>query len=207
MNTPAWSSELAAQGLLDLIEADCARQRSQVLGQAQALANELSAQARSQARELVRRAFAEQRQRHSERLHAAQAQLATQRRLHAQQRTAALLRLARQRLPGVLLALWQQPPARAAWVARTLQAAKARLPQGAWQVVHAADWPEAEALALAAELHASLGAPAQLVPSAGIAAGLKLSIAGNVIDASLDGLLASRSEVEARLARLLESAS
>ena len=206
MNTPDWSADTAAMALLALIETDRARQCSLVLGGAHERANALRTQAQTQARQLMREAFTEQRQQHRVRLHAAQAALATQRRLHAQQRVAALLRLAWERLPGVLLVLWQQAPTRAAWVARTLHVAQARLPHGAWRVAHASDWPETEAQALAGELHRRVGAMPQLVADTSIVAGLKLSTSGSVIDGSLAGLLASSSEIEARLARLLEPA-
>jgi hypothetical protein len=206
MNAPQSQAEGALQALLALIEADRARQCGAILGAAQASAAAVRAQAQQQSRERVRQAFAEQRQHHQAQLHAAQARLATLRRQHAQQHTASLLQLAWQRLPEALHRLWQQPPTRAAWVTSAMQAARSRLPRGAWRVVHAHDWPAAEWQAQHDALAHHLGMPAQFVASADIRAGLKVDIDGNVIDATLDALLGSRREVEARLVRLLEPA-
>lgn len=191
------------QALLDLVEADRARQSAQTLDTARNQAAALRVQAQTQARERLRQAFAEQRRRLHESVAAAQARLATQRRLHEQQRSAALLQRAGQQLPVELLARWRQPATRAAWVAQALAAARTHLPPGGWRILHAPDWPTAEQQALAVET----GAAPQFEADARIAAGLKIVAGGNVIDGTLDGLLADRSSLEARLLRLLEAAS
>ena len=199
--------ERPAQALLELIEADRARQCTQILGEAQGRAAALRAQAQGDAVARVRQAFAEQRQRHGERIAAAQARLATHRRLHEQQRTAALLRLAWERLPAELQTLWQQPDTRAAWVARTLAAAGAGMARGGWRIVHAPDWPAQERQAVADQVAVAGGATMMFDTDTGIAAGLKIVAGGNVIDGTLTGLLAGRAEIEARLLRLLENAT
>jgi hypothetical protein len=152
----------------------------------------------------VRQAFDEQRLRRRERIAAAQARLATQRRLQEQQRTAALLRLAWEQLPGELGALWQQPETRATWVGAVLAAARPRLPPGPWRIVHAAEWPEGERQLLAQ----TPGTVSEVAPrfevDPTIVAGLKVVSGGNVIDGTLEGLLADRADFEARLLRGLE---
>jgi hypothetical protein len=198
--TGAMLIERQMRALLDLIETDRARQCAQIVGAANGRAAAQRVQARADARACVRQAFEEQRLRRRERLAAAQAQLATQRRLHAQQRTAALLRLAWERLPGELLALWQQPVGRAAWVAHVLEFARVRLPAGTWRIVHAPDWLAIEWQAHAAER----GGIPQLHADPAIRAGLKVVANGNVIDGTLAGLLSERAEIDARLLRLLE---
>jgi hypothetical protein len=194
------------QALLDLVEADRARQCAELLGEARARAAAVHEQAHREARERMRQAFAEQRQRRADQLAAAQARLATHRRLHEQQRTAALLALARQRLPLELQSLWQGAETRRAWVAGTLAAARQRLPMGAWRVVHAADWSVAECAPAADEL-ARAGTTLVFAADPDIAAGLKVMAAGNVIDGTLAGLLAGRADFESRLLRLLEAGS
>ena len=193
-----------ARALLELIEADRARQCSQILGDAMARAAAVRAQAHADARARMRQAFAEQRLLRREQIAAAQARLATHRRLHEQQRTAVLLRLAWQQLPGELLTLWQQPSSRAAWVAHVLASAQSRVPRGPWRIVHAADWPAAQRQALAQAHQAATGAAPTFEADASISAGLKVVAAGNVIDGTLNGLLADRADFEARLLRLLE---
>jgi hypothetical protein len=184
--------------LLNLVEAGRAQQCAQILGEARAQATAVRGRSIAEARARVRQAFDEQRRHHAERLDAAQARLATQRRLHAQQHTAALLALAREQLPHQLLAGWLDAPTRAAWVAGTLAAVRRQLPTGDWTVCHAAGWPAAERAAVAAPHLVFVEEPA-------LRAGLKVAAAGNVVDATLGGLLAGRAEFEARLLRALET--
>ena len=200
--------EQPTRALLDLVEADRARRSAQILGDAQGRAATLLAQAHGDARARMRQAFAEQRQRRDERIAEAQARLATQRRLHEQQRSAALLHLAWQQLPAALLARWQQPAGRAAWVAHVLGAAQMRMPRSGWRVLHAPDWPAAEQQAFAAAVEAAGGVASsdapRFVADPAIRAGLKVVAGGNLIDGTADGLLAERAAIEARLLRELE---
>jgi hypothetical protein len=207
MNVPTTQPliERQARALLDLVEADRASRCAQILGEANGRADALRTQARTEARARMRRAFEEQRLLQRERIAAAQARLATHRRLHEQQRSAALLRLAREQLPGELLALWRQPASREAWVEQVLASARQRMPRSAWGVVHAPDWPEAERQAAARSIAAASDAPPAFDADAAVAAGLKVVADGNVIDGTLDGLLADSAEFEARLLRQLES--
>jgi hypothetical protein len=196
--------EQRMRALLDLIEADRARQCGQILGDANGHASALRKQASEQARTRMRQAFAEQRQRRHDQLAAAFARLATRRRLHAQQGAAALLLLAWQQLPGVLRSLWQHGDARAAWVNHVLAYARERLQPGPWRIVHAAGWPVDEQQALASLLLADARAEPRFEIDDAIAAGLKVVSGGNVIDGTVAGLLADRADIEARLLRLLE---
>jgi hypothetical protein len=197
--------EQPKRALLQLIEGDRARQCEQILGEAHGRAAVARAQAHAQARVRKRQAFEEQRERRREQIAAAQARLATHRRLHEQQHTAALLRLAWQQLPTELRSLWQQEVARSAWVGQVLAAAQARMPRGAWRIVHAPAWPAAERQALAERLAAESGVAPRFEADPSIDAGLKIACDGNVVDGTLDGLLADRAELEARLLRQLES--
>lgn len=198
------SLEARTQALLDLVEADRRSQCESIVGAARTAAGIQLAQARVEARARVRRAHAEQRQRAADALAAARADLQTRRRLHAQHHLEALLALAWKRLPEVLRERWAQPGTRAAWVAHALASAHARLPAGAWTVQHGPDWPAGECGALAARLHAELGFAPAFVPDARIDAGVRIGAGGNVVDATLAGLLADRDEIGGRLIGLLE---
>ena len=201
----ALRTEQPKRALLELIENDRARQCAQILGEAHGRAAALRGDAHARARARMRQAFQEQRDGRREQIAAAQARLATHRRLHEQQRTAALLRLAWQQLPSELRSLWLQPLARSAWVSQVLASAQARMPRGAWRVVHAADWPAAERQALAERLAVESGVTPRFEADPAIDAGLKIVCDGNVVDGTLDGMLADRAELEARLLRQLES--
>ncbi|MDP2007554.1 MAG: hypothetical protein Q8K45_17925 [Rubrivivax sp.] len=193
------------QALLALVDGERERQQAQILDGARSRAAALRLQARAEARARLRQAFGEQRLALQAHVAAAQARLATQQRLHTQQRLSTLLTLAWQQLPAALAARWALPAARAAWVARVLAMAHARLPAAGWRLVHAPGWPADEREAAAARLAATGHADARFEADAGLVAGLKVVAQGNVIDGSLPGLLADRSEVEAALLRRLET--
>ena len=187
--------------LFDLVEADRQRQCAQILGEANGRAAALRAQARAGARVRLVQAFEEQRLRRRERIGAAEARLATQRRLHDQQRVAALLRQAWQQLPGELQDLWHEPATRAAWVTMVLTSARQRLPNGPWRIVHAPDWHPQEH----EDLDSDPAAAHRFEADPAITAGLKVMADCNVVDGTLEGLLADRADVEARLLRKLEA--
>lgn len=206
MNQPARGAVLIEQqtrALLDLVEADRQRQCAQILGEANSRVAALRAQANAEARARMVQAFEEQRLRRRERIAAGEARLATQRRLNEQQRIAALLLHAWQQLPGELSTLWQEPATRAAWVTQVLAWARARMPPGPWRIVHAPDWRPAEH----EEVGAEPGAAHRFEADPAIAAGLKIVADCNVIDGTLEGVLADRADFEARLLRGLEAST
>jgi hypothetical protein len=200
------SVEARTRALLELVENDRRAQCEAIVGEAQAQAAALLAQARSEARARVRQAYAEQRARTAGALAAAQADLQTRRRLHAQRQVEALLLLAWARLPELLRARWADPAARERWLAHALASARSRLPPSGWTLQHGAGWPEAERSALAARLQAESGQTPRFELDARIEAGVRIAAGGNVVDATLAGLLADRDEIGGRLIGLLEAA-
>ena len=199
--------QASLQALLDLVDGDRERQCAQIVGEARARAAALRNQAQAEARTRMRQTFVEQRRTLQAQVAAAQARLATQQRLHAQHRTSLLLGLARQQLPAALQDRWVQPAARAAWVAQVLDVAHARLPATRWRIVHAGDWSADERAAAAASLAQRDHVETDFAADAGMAAGLKVLAGGNVVDGSLQGLLAETDEVDAALLRRLEAQS
>ena len=195
--------EPAMRALLALVESYRDSLCGEILGEAGGRARSLRRLAHAAARARMRQTFEEQRLSLRERIAAAEARLATQRRLHEQRRTTELLRLAWEQLPGELQALWRQPTTRATWVDAVLASARLRLPPGPWRIVHAADWPEGERLRFAPTAGAAAEAP-RLEADLAIAAGLKVESRGNVVDGTLEALLADRAGFEAGLLRALE---
>lgn len=187
------------QALLDLVEQERVRQCEALLGQARTQAAALREASRAEARQHVRQAFAEERTRAQARSAAARAALRTRQRVHAQHHLEALLALAWQRLPEVLAARWRDGAARRAWVDAAMATARQRFGPGPWQVIHAPGWPEAERAACE-----TAGALLHFACDGQLGAGLRIAAAGNVVDASLPGLLADRDEVGGRLVGRLE---
>lgn len=192
------------QALLDLVEADRTAKCEAIECDAAARAAAALAIARTDARTRMRSAFADERKRRDARVAGAQARLQTHRRLHDQRRAAALLLAGWQRLPELLAARWREPQSRRGWVERVVGEARAALPRAAWRIVYAPGWAEDERNALAAALARDLGASPQLVLDASARAGLKVIAEGNVMDGTLPGLLADRSEIGAKLLQRLE---
>jgi len=194
------SVEKTTRALLDLVEADCMRQCETVLDAARAEAAKTLAHAHAGARETARRTFTDARERHLSRIAAAKAELATHERIAEQQRIAMLLAGAWRLLPDELIRRWRDPVLRRRWVEHVVAIARALLPRGAWRIVHAPDWPERERIALAAVLETPPAFGAEPAHRAGLA----IACSANVIDGTLEGLIADRDEVAAQLLSELE---
>jgi hypothetical protein len=191
--------------LLAQIEVQRAQRCAALLEPAQAQARALRAAALRDARQRVRTALRAERERVDGALAAAAARVATEKRLQGQRDASALLARAWTALRDALIARWQDPAARAAWIA----VHTAQLPfaaGGTWVVQGPADWPAAEAEALCAGLRTRGAAAVRVERSAAIAAGLRLSAGHNRIDATVDGLLADRAAIDGSLLSLLQAA-
>lgn len=194
------SLEARTQALLDLVQADRDTACAAIVGDAQAQAAALVAKARADARRLVARAYADERARVQAELDAARADLQTRRRLHAQRRLDALLVLAWQRLPQALRRRWADPAGRRAWIAQAQAQARALLGNVPWTVQHGADTPADEPQAWR-----DIAPPPRFETDPRISAGLRIVAGANVVDATLDGLLADRDEIGGRLVGLLQT--
>lgn len=190
------------QALLALVEADRARRCDAILDEARARAAALLAAAHADARRQMRDAFREERARRVERVAAARANLQTRQRLGEQQRAAAFLAAGWQRLHEELLRRWREPATRRGWVASVSADAVRLLPRAEWRITHAPDWPAAERDSVAAEL--ALAIAPSFHPDAAVGAGLKIAALGNVIDGTIEGLLADRAAIGARLLHLVD---
>jgi hypothetical protein len=188
------------QALLDLVERDRATQCDAIVAEARTLADALLARTRAESRAAIHLALIEERARRRAAIAAARAELHTRQRAHRQRRIEALLALGWQALPEVLRARWRDATSRAQWIDRALASAQSVLPRTAWLIVHGSDWSEAQQRALAARLDP----PPRFALDARIDAGVRIAAAGNVVDATLAGLLADRDEIGGRLIALLE---
>jgi hypothetical protein len=196
-----------AQALLDLVEADRSAQCEAIAAEARARAAAIVAAARADARARIRELFADERRRTHERVVAAQAKLDTRRRLHAQQRTAALLDLGWRRLPEALRGRWLADRTRRAWIDAVVALAARVLPRAPWRITHEPGWPLEERRTVGERIASEVGVAPAFVADPGIAAGITIRTSGNVIDGTLEGLLADRAEVGAKLLRHLEQST
>ncbi len=197
--------ESRAEQLLAMIEAHRDARSNAILDEARERCARLRGEAAASAHARMRAAFAEERRHAAERIGAAQARLDTRRRIVAQHRAQALLAAAWQQFPPALMQRWADPVTRRTWIAHAIATAREVLRDGAWRIVHAADWDAAEREALAREL-APAGIALAFTPDEGIRAGLRIHAGANMIDCTLDGLLADRADIGARLLFALEHA-
>lgn len=184
--------EFRAARLEALEEEACGRERA-ILGEAHRAA-----------RERIREVFAEERARLEEHASLAEARVAGHRRQRVQQRSAALLELGWRKLPEVLQARWRDPGQRAQWVRHVLAQAREALPSGRWRIELAAGLSDSERAALADAAAAIGGEGPDVIEDATIAAGLRVASRGNVVDATIDGLLDDREAIGARLLHVLQ---
>jgi hypothetical protein len=198
------SIESRKAALLALVEDDRKRQCDALRDAAEAQAAALRAQAHAQAKARAREALSAARERRDAALAAAHARRQTRERLLRQGRASAALGAAWAALPGELERRWREPAARGVWLTDALARAARDLDSGgtAWRIRHAEGLP-------ASELEAALSsAPVRvdctIDPS--LRAGLRIAREGNVLDASLDGLLADRDAVAAAILGRLEDA-
>jgi vacuolar-type H+-ATPase subunit E/Vma4 len=175
-----------------------------ILDHAQQEARQLLSQAYSEAHQRLHRAVAAERSRAARLIQAARAKALTEHRQYRHRINIQWLQVARERLKTELLRRWHDPDSRALWIEALVQQARQRLPLGRWTIAHPPAWPEEERRVLAESLRGPLGTAPEFKPNADVRAGLVISIGGASLDATLEGLLADRARIEARLLCLFE---
>lgn len=153
----------------------------------------------------VRTALAEERARLKSEVGAVEAALATERRLVAQRQAVHTLQRGWRLLREFLLERWLDPLQRQRWVTSQLErAADALAGRGdTWQVAYDTHWTDSERAAVQ-QAFSQRGVNLQCEPRETLVAGLVVTCGHNVLDASLDGLLADRLAIEGRLLQLMQ---
>lgn len=190
--------------LIATVEQYRAERCAELLQPAVAEARTIVKGALSDARRRVTTAIDEERTRLRRDVGAVEASLATERRLVAQQRAVRQLGRAWTSLRTALTKRWSEPAARRGWVEAHLDRAIACLAHDAeWRIRHHAAWHDDERRAASASLRTrGIGVAFEHDPA--LAAGFVVTCGHNVLDASLDGLLADRAGIEGSLLQRLE---
>jgi len=190
--------EQAVSALLQLIaenrEVKCRTERERAAAEARSIIKAAHAEARKRLRPAVEEAS----RRPAERLARARAQRRTRERLARQQRVKARLEKAWRLLRESLERSWLDPDGRHLWVERSVSRAAGALPPGEWKIVHPADWPDEEKTRVRQRL-LERSAVAAFARDPLVRAGVKFASGHTVFDATMEGLLADRPAVEARL--------
>lgn len=153
--------------------------------------------ARAEARRLLRAASRAKRERIRERCREALAELDAERRRHDFEVDRGVIDAALAALPEALERRWRDAAARRSWCANAMAIAAARLVERDWRIAVAGEPGEAERTALVADA-AAHGARAEVAAGAA-RAGLKIAAGPSVVDATVDGLIADREAIAARL--------
>ena len=197
--------EQRTAALLALVEDYRARRCAELLEPAREQARAILRAARAEGRRRVHATVVEARQRLASEVAAAQARLATERRLAEQRRAAAMLAQAWTKLRKALRARWRDTAARRLWLEANLARALRVLPREHWQIEFCPDWPQPERQDFAARIAAAGVAGASWQAREDIDGGLRIRAGNNVVDATIDGLLADRPAIEGRLLDLLQA--
>jgi hypothetical protein len=191
--------------LLDLVEQFQARRCAELLEPSQAEARATIRAALSDARRRVSTAIAEERKRRTLEVGAVEAALATDRRLAAQKHAVHLLTGAWRDLRARLIARWTAAPTRAQWVDTHLRRALRAVPTASgWRIEYQPLWTESERMREQERLTAGGVDQVRFVEAADIGAGFRIVGGHNVLDATIDGLLADRTQLEGRLLQHLQ---
>lgn len=188
--------------LLRLVEAYRDDECRRIIDEARAEATELVRQTYRKERAHLHQRVVDERGRARTRIQAARAERETRERSQGDLANARLLIRAWPNLRDALLQRWRVAETRGQWVSHYLDYAVEVLPKGRWAIRHAPEWSETERSGLAAALQRSVGHRPVFDADGDIEAGLIAECAGAVLDASLDGLLADRTRLEARLLAL-----
>jgi hypothetical protein len=196
--------EQRTAALLALVEQFRQTRCAELIEPAREQARGLLRSARAEGRRRVYTTISEARQRLAAEVGAAQARLATERRLAEQHHAVLVLQEAWSALREALRTRWRDPEARRKWLDAHLVRALVALPHEHWQVEFAAGWPQAEREAFAARIAAAGVADASWLAREDIDGGVRIRAGNNVVDATIDGLLADRATLEGRLLDLLQ---
>jgi hypothetical protein len=177
------------------------------LAEAEQKARETLRQTHRKERAHLHRRVLDERARIQARIQAVEAERVTRERREQARASARVLEEAWPLLQLGLRQRWQDAEGRRAWVARCVREAVGSLPAGAWTLRHAPGWSSAEQQAVREALGRLLGVEPQCRGDADVEAGLIIESGGASLDGSLQGLLADRQRLEARLLALLAGES
>jgi hypothetical protein len=192
--------------LLKIAEDYRANHCQALLDSASAQSRTILKQAQVAARRELRAALAPEHERLAAEIAVAEAKLVTVRRMREQRRLAGILTQAWPRLTNALRQRWETPTGRAGWVMHHLSIALMALPAKGWLIQHPENWPAPEREQASQWLQTHSIEAARFEADLKLLAGIRVVCGLNVLDASLDGLLADRTPIEGRLLHYLARA-
>lgn len=195
---------LQVESLLDALRIQKEHRCRQIIGDAENRSKQLLTESRQKLRDRFREAINEERRRRSEALTEADRQIETAERRKVQARYNRLLREAWPELIGELERRWSIPEERRAWCEAIVEEASSTLAHESWTFEFPESWTT-EDTGWLMKTFESRGLPRpDCVTSADIEAGARIRLGSACLDGTIEGVLARRSSVEARLLATLE---
>jgi len=205
---PASILDVQVEALLALVNERREHRLKDTRANRDAQVQEIRQTARAEARENLHQAVARERVRMTQGLRQAEARAELESRQRAQLETLTLLEQMWERLDAALVARWAEERARAAWVAAAMQEAAQLLPGRPWRLEHAAGVLRDEPPRGEAQVSAGGSQHVEWHLERQIRAGLRVRTSGASLDATVEGLLADREDIEALfLAEYLSAAA
>jgi hypothetical protein len=189
--------EVQVEALLALVNERRDQRTKEIRAKSDAQAREILQTARAEARESLHQAVARERALMTQGLRQAQARAELESRQRAQRETLTLLGHMWERIGGALEARWAEERARVAWIAAAVQEAAQLLPGRPWRMEHAAGVPREEQAPGGAQMRADGAQDVEWHREPQIRAGLRVRTSGACLDATVEGLLAHREDIEA----------
>ncbi len=191
--------DLQVNSVLDALRSQQETRCREIESAAARKAEQLLADTRRRMRVRVHRAVTEERRRRETALRESRHRIETASRRRVQEHYRKFLQDAAPLLRAELEQRWRDAETRRSWCEMLLGEAADRLPADRWTIEHPGDWSGDDAQWLEQAFAArELPQPA-FVEDEDIAAGLRVRLGPACLDATLDGLLANRPAVEARL--------
>jgi len=183
--------------LVQHITDDREQRCGQIRAAAEAQVREIARSGRAEARASVHKAVSQERARVAQGLREAQARAELEASRRAQLRTRSLLEQMWTQIGAALESRWNDLQHRRSWIAAALRQAELLLSGPAWSIEHGAGWSSEERARLE-ELAGKGGARTiEWRRDPALRGGLRIRCAGAALDATVDGLLARRADIEA----------
>jgi hypothetical protein len=194
---PASILDAQVNALLGLVSQRREQRTRDIRAQSDAQVEEILRAARAEARESLHQAVARERARLSQGLRQAQARAELETRQRAQRETLTLLQHMWPRIGATLEARWREEQERGVWIAAAMQDAAQLLGGRPWRIEHAAGLTPEERQRALTQAGAGGAQDVEWHPEPQLTAGLRVRTTGACLDATIEGLLVDREDVEA----------
>jgi hypothetical protein len=183
--------------LLGVVVENREKRCQQVREKAHQQARDITRQAHARSRARMHRHVNELREKYRARISSANARNQTLLRQQHQKEDRAMLDVAWPLLREAMMALWNDPESRRDWLQAAVSSASSSLRDNGWHIEHPRNLTEEDVKLITHMLPNGKSKHTKLVATDTIDAGIRITVKGTVVDATLDGLLKQKNAIEA----------